>query len=217
MTAVGPVVLGADAAVLIDGLRKVLAKGRTASVARSVVAGGKVAGLSPAVLDTVWAEDLVDDLIVEADGSRGKSLKAFGPHEPQVPVTATTVVQVAGLDALGAPLTDEHVHRSETLAALLAIPHGSTVTARVFADSLRAQVPRLLRGGRVARLATLLNKADGPAEQASGLTVAEELLRGPARAADVPSADGHRRPDALVIASLREPRFARVSTTEGRA
>ncbi len=132
-------------------------------------------------VDELWAEGLVDHLIVEADGSRGRSLKAFGPHEPQVPVTATTIVQVAGLDALGAPLTDEHVHRSETLAALLAIPLGSTVTARVFADSLRVQVRRLRREGRVARLAALLNKADGPAEQASGLAVAEELLEGAAR------------------------------------
>ena len=99
-----------------DGLRKALAKGRTVAVARSAVEGGKVAGLSPAAVDELWAAGLVDHLIVEADGSRGKSLKAFGPHEPQVPDATTTIVQVAGLDAIGAPLTDEHVHRAETLA-----------------------------------------------------------------------------------------------------
>jgi probable selenium-dependent hydroxylase accessory protein YqeC len=217
MSAAGPVVMGAEAKALTDGLRKVLAKGRTASVARCAVEGGKVAGLSPAVVDEVWAEGLVDHLIVEADGSRGRPLKAFGPHEPQVPVTATTIVQVAGLDALGAPLTDENVHRSETLAALLAIPHGSTVTARVIADSLRVQVPRLLREGRAPRLAVLLNKADCPAEQASGLAVAEALLEGAAGVDGVSTGGGRRWPDALVVASLRERRFACVSTTEGRA
>jgi hypothetical protein len=113
-------------------------------------------------------------------------------------------------------LTDEHVHRSETLAALLAVPHGSTVTAHVFADSLRVQVPRLLAEGRAPRLAVLLNKADGPAEQASGLAVAQALLEGAGRAHEVQRDGAHVWPDALVIASFRERRFARVSTTEGR-
>jgi len=217
MAAVGPTVLGADARELVDGLRKVLANGRRASMARCAMADGKAAGVSPDVIDEVWAEGLADHLIVEADGSRGRSLKAFAPYEPQVPATATTVVQVAGLDALGAPLTDEHVHRSELLAATLAIPHGSTVTARVVADSLRLQVPRLLASGPAARLAILLNKADGPAGQAAGLAVAAELMEGPARGDDELPDGGRRRPDVLVIASLRERRFARVSTTEGRA
>ena len=79
-----------------------------------------------------------------------------------------------------------------------------------------SQVPRLLQGGRAARLTTLLNKADGPAGQASGLAVAEELLGSAASGGAVPSDGADRRPDALVIASLRERRFARVSTMEVR-
>jgi probable selenium-dependent hydroxylase accessory protein YqeC len=214
MAVVGPVVMGADGRNLVDGLRKALAKGRTVAVARSVVEGGKVAGLSPAAVDELWAEGLVDYLIVEADGSRGKSLKAFGPHEPQVPAATTTILQLAGLDAVGAPLDDEYVHRAQTLATVLAVPIGSELTAGVFADALRAQVRRLRQGRGAHRIVAMLNKADRPGEEALGLAVARELLDG-ARGADrPPRAVADERPDSVVVASLEERRFAVVSSIE---
>ncbi len=214
MAAVGPVVMSAGGGVLVDGVRKALAKGQTVAVARSAVEGGKVAGLSPAAVDELWEEGMVDYLIVEADGSRGKSLKAFGPHEPQVPDASTTIVQVAGLDAIGAPLSDACVHRAETLATVLAVPMGSELTTRVFADAMRAQVRRLRRAQRPCRIVVLLNKADGPDQQASGLAVARELLAD-ARGSDcAPGVRADRRPDSVVVASLGERRFAWVSSTE---
>ena len=39
-------------------------------------------------------------LLIEADGARGRSLKAPGEHEPVVPDFAELVVPVAGLDAV---------------------------------------------------------------------------------------------------------------------
>lgn len=215
LAVVGPVVMDVGDGELIVGLRKALAKGRAAGAVCGLGKGGKVVGLSPDTVDGLWAEGLVDYLIVEADGSRGKSLKAFGPHEPQVPLATTTIVQVAGLDAIGNPLTDRYVHRAAVLAAALGIPLGSEVTARVFADGLRKQLRRLRRAWEGSRVVTLLNKADGPDAEALGLDVARELLPVALCSRDSVRPGDFERPDTVVIASLREGRFARVSAIGG--
>jgi probable selenium-dependent hydroxylase accessory protein YqeC len=209
MAVVGPVVMGTDTLVVADRVRAALAQGHVVAFAKAEGAGGKVAGLSPGAVDELWATGLADHLIVEADGSRGRALKAFAAHEPQVPAATTTVVLAAGLDAVGAPLDDEHVHRAEALSALLALAGGAEVTEGVFADALRAQLRQVRRSWGSSRIVVLLNKADGAEEQARGIAVALELLTG--------RAEEHGRPDSAVVASLRERRFAAVSIVGGRA
>jgi hypothetical protein len=97
MAAVGPVLVLEDHGRQAAGLEDVLGDRRWAAVALAERDGGKVAGLSPATVDQLWALGPADCLVVEADGSRGLPLKAFGPHEPQVPSVTTTIVLVVGL------------------------------------------------------------------------------------------------------------------------
>jgi molybdenum cofactor cytidylyltransferase len=213
----GRVLMCADGSGSPPGLKRVLLDRRQVAVAHSYGEGGKVVGLSPATVDRLWAQRSADYLIVEADGSRGLPFKAFGPHEPQVPAVATTIVDVAGLDVLGAPLTEERVHRAALLASILEIPLGSEVTTRVVAAGLRAQVVRLRRAHAGCRLVVLLNKADTPDSQAAGLDIARDLLArkgdvaGPRREDDPVAVIPEGRPDSVVVGSLRERRYAVVA------
>lgn len=80
-----------------------------------LVTGGddhKVTGPSPEVVDRLFAESIADHIIVEADGSHGRPLKAPAAHEPVVPTTSTTVVILMGIDAVGRPLAAA-AHRVE--------------------------------------------------------------------------------------------------------
>ena len=70
----------------------------------------KVTGPDPGLIDSLFFEANVDYILVEADGSRGMPLKAPAAHEPVIPVTATAVVILMGVDAVGRPLA-EVVHR----------------------------------------------------------------------------------------------------------
>jgi len=81
------------------------------------IAGEKVTGVAPEVADRVFATAAVDYLLAEADGARGKSFKAPAPHEPVIPASATLVVVVAGIDAIGRTIA-EVAHRPEWVAAL---------------------------------------------------------------------------------------------------
>lgn len=74
-------------------------------------------GYDPSVVDRL-ARAVGDPLVVKADGARSRLLKAPADHEPQLPASADTVVPVASVRAAGRPLTDEHVHRVDRVAAL---------------------------------------------------------------------------------------------------
>jgi probable selenium-dependent hydroxylase accessory protein YqeC len=203
LAAVGPVVMDVEDEALTVRLREALAHGGTVAAARGPGGAGKVVGLPPAVVDALWAAGVADHLLVEADGSRGLPFKAFGPHEPQVPAASTIVVQVAGLDVIGRPLTGEFVHRAETLSAELDLPLGSEVTSRVFVDGLRAQRQRLRARCRAPRIVVLLSQNDAAVDEGQAASVAGELL-----------GSGSDR-EVVVLARLREGRAARLVVDEG--
>jgi molybdenum cofactor cytidylyltransferase len=94
---------------------------------------GKLAGLSPEAICRLAALDEVGAVVVEADGSRERPLKAPASHEPVVPACATHVVAVAGLAALGQPLDAAVVHRPEIAAALMGLRLGDTLTSEAVA------------------------------------------------------------------------------------
>lgn len=102
---------------------------------------GRLAGLTSQSIDALAATPGVALVAVHSDGSRQRPFKAPGEHEPNIPDAATHVVAVVGLDALGAPIDEAHVHRPEALRALVgAATHSdASVIARTMVDA---------RGGR---------------------------------------------------------------------
>lgn len=132
---------------------------------------GKLLGIDPGAIPAGF--DLV---LVEADGSAGRPLTAPRADEPVIPPAATTVVAVAGLDALGRPVSA--MHRPEVISRLTGAAPGDAVTPRVMAAVLsHPQGNTRGRPGR-ARVIYLLNKADDEGLLRGALAVAE-LLCGP--------------------------------------
>ncbi len=115
-------------------------------------------------------------LLIEADGSRQKPLKAPAAHEPPIPEFTDLVVHVAGLGALGKPLTDEHVHRAEIFSQLSGLPLGSPVTPQAILKVLTHPQGGLKNISFSARCIVLLNQADTPELQSIGGSMARELL-----------------------------------------
>jgi molybdenum cofactor cytidylyltransferase len=115
-------------------------------------------------------------LLVEADGSRRRPLKAPAAHEPVIPAWANTVVVVAGLSGLGQPLSPEWVHRPEMFSRLTGLAPGDPVSA----DGLRRLLTHPQGGLKsipdTARRLALLNQAGTPELQAAAHSLARALL-----------------------------------------
>lgn len=114
-------------------------------------------------------------LLVEADGSRQRPLKAWAGHEPPIPEFAEIVVQVAGLNALGKPLTGEFVHRPEIFSTRNRINAGEIIDNTVFIRALANPENPWDRFPPHARRILILNQADTPEQQAAASGMAKEL------------------------------------------
>ena len=116
-------------------------------------------------------------LLIEADGSRQKPLKAWAEHEPPIPPFVQQVVQVVGLSGIGKPLVDEVVHRSAIFSRLSGLDIGQPITAEAV-----SRVALHPEGGQKnvpsgARKIILLNQADTPETQSVAQRMTGDLLQ----------------------------------------
>ncbi|HLE23799.1 MAG TPA: selenium cofactor biosynthesis protein YqeC [Anaerolineales bacterium] len=104
-------------------------------------AESKLLGLEEGVLAEVARRCAAEGslLAIEADGARGRWVKAPAEHEPAVPSWVDIAVSVAGLPAVGRPLGGETAHRPEGIARLLGMKEGDILTPRLLADLLSSQ------------------------------------------------------------------------------
>ncbi len=138
---------------------------------------GRLLGFAAGVIDDLARSGRFTRILVEADGSRRRPLKAPDADEPVFPAATDTVIAVAGLSGLGRPLSEETVFRPDRWSALTGLTLGDPVTpeslARVIAhpDGLMRQAPPQ------ARRVIFLNQADGPDQVAMAGRVLDALAR----------------------------------------
>ena len=131
-------------------------------------------------------------LLIEADGSRQKPLKAPAEHEPAIPGFVEQVVQVAGLTGLGKPFSEEYVHRPDIFAQLSGLKPGATITPEALVRVLKHPNGGLKNIPENTRRVVLLNQADTPELQSQADSIAKKL---------------HPSYDSVVIASLKEEKI----------
>ena len=129
-------------------------------------------------------------LLVEADGSRQRPVKAPTEHEPPIPNFVDTVVVVAGLMGIGHPLKEDFVHRPEHFAKLSNLTEDETISANAISRVLLDPDGGLKNIPKAARRVALLNQADTSDLAATAGRMAGELLGGY---------------DTVVVASLQRP------------
>ena len=147
------------------------------------VQGEKAFGVPAELPAKLLANPLVDAVVVEADGSRMRPIKAPADHEPVIPNGTTLLIPVAGIDALDGPI-DEVAHRPELVKRLL---------GKVEVGDLRPEVARLeigdfarllidKQGGAKnlpanARLIPLINKVETDQQLRSARQIANDAVR----------------------------------------
>ncbi|MBI4926824.1 MAG: putative selenium-dependent hydroxylase accessory protein YqeC [Anaerolineae bacterium] len=124
-------------------------------------------------------------LLIEADGSRGKPLKAWAEWEPPIPDFTDRVVVVAGMSGIGAQLSDTLVFRSERFAALAGLTPGEVVSVAAVSRALCSVDGGLKNIPDTAERVVVLNQADTPDAQAASYALGRLLLAQYAQVAGV--------------------------------
>lgn len=137
--------------------------------------GRKLLGHPPEAIDAIKETGQFGRLLVEADGSRRRPLKAPAAHEPVIPSTSDAVIVVAGMSGLGLPLLEETVFRADVWAALSGAALGSPIDAESFAR-VALHPAGLAKGCPEHSQTTLfLNQVHSPEARAAAATIARLL------------------------------------------
>jgi probable selenium-dependent hydroxylase accessory protein YqeC len=128
-------------------------------------------------------------LVLEADGSRSRPLKAPGINEPATPAWSRVVITVVGLSVLGSPFGEETVHRVQPYAEITGSVLGDPITLTQIVKLLVSPQGGLKNNPPASRKIVLFNQAD------------TEQLRGEVRECVAPLLEGGF--DQVLIGSYR--------------
>ena len=156
-------------------IKKVLDRHGHITWAAGRAAENKLTGGSLSDVSALWSSGLTDFLIVEADGSAQRPIKAPGADEPVVPKETTLFLSVVGLSALNKPLNKAFAFRPEIISRLSGIPLDSPLTPEGIArlmvhpqGGLKGCLPNM-------RAVIILNQADLEPEPGMSYRLAERI------------------------------------------
>jgi molybdenum cofactor cytidylyltransferase len=114
-------------------------------------------------------------ILVEADGSRGRPIKAPACHEPAIPKQANTVVVVVGLSALDTVINSDNVHRVDEFSRVTQKNVGEKITAEAITSMLVHGNGGLKNVPPESKKYLLLNQADNYVLVKQGLRIANNV------------------------------------------
>lgn len=178
----GKLVMAAERAALLQAAAAMLARHAHITAGASITPEGKLRGVPPSWVADLLALPGVGIVLVEADGARGRMLKAPADHEPALPPDAHLVLLLASAEALGQPLSEATAHRLERVEAVTGLKAGEVVTPQALAR-LATHREGLLKGVPPGASAILvLTHVDQPrlevAEATAQYALASGLLDG---------------------------------------
>ena len=109
-----------------------------------------------------------DYVLVEADGSAGRPMKAHAPHEPVIPPEAAQTILVLGASGFGRPISAA-AHRPERYAALAGADVSNPITPVMAAKVLQ---------GENLHTTLFINQIETPQARADATALAA-LVNGP--------------------------------------
>lgn len=137
---------------------------------------GKLKGITLVKADAIYREGSFDYILVEADGSRGKPIKAPAEHEPVIPFSTGVVIGVIGMDALGEMISSSFVHRPEILAELTDANVDSTVDEELIVKLVSDAMGLFKNSPPDSRKILLLNKAIGTSLEEAALRIGSRVI-----------------------------------------
>ena len=141
--------------------------------------GCRLIGFAPELVDDLAQAGRFDRILVEADGSARKPLKAPAVHEPVIPSATQALIIVAGISGLGQPLSEDNLFRANIWSSLSGLALGAPVSAESLARNV-IHPDGLARGCPAdARKILFLNQADTPERRAEATRVARFLATAP--------------------------------------
>ncbi len=161
---------------LLSGLDNKGVKPDTITVwGRSLSPENKLLGVSTACLTKVVQTELFDTILIEADGSKRRPVKAPAEHEPVIAVESTTVVGVIGLSALNKPINNQWVHRVDEFRHVVQANTDDSIQPEHLVRLIKNPIGLFKSTPSGAKKVLVLNQADYECNKTQGSRLIEKL------------------------------------------
>ncbi len=166
-------VLSADNPNFLSEVQVLLEELRIALVAKTYYKKDSLIGVNiPTIFDLTSVGDI---LLIEADGSRKRSLKTHKESEPVISPNSTAVIILCGANVVGELLNEETVHRAELFSQKWRLPFGTVLTPEIIANELLSPHSYLRNIPLRAEVRILINQCDK--NPIGGRLLAEHLTK----------------------------------------
>lgn len=125
-------------------------------------------------VDEIIIRNIFDYVLIEADGSKGKPLKAPAEHEPVITSLTSITIGVIGLDSIGQILNESNFHRAELISKLISKEIGQPLDIEDVINLLLHNDGTFKDS--VGRKILVLNKADSIERIKKGKYIRNKLL-----------------------------------------
>lgn len=152
-----------DRMIVQDVLAQTGCRPKTASI---TVAGfpdenpEKLSGLDPEAIHRLINRNIYDNILIEADGSRQRPLKAPAENEPVLPKSCQVIIGVTGWTGICEPINPQHIHRWEQFATVTGLSEGDRVSPQATYQLLNAKHGLFKNALDDARRIWLINQVD---------------------------------------------------------
>ena len=174
-----PVVINPQPSEAWQQLERLLVYHPIVCLGGALLPKGKLAGMAPELLAELFKQKFSSHILVEADGSAQKPIKGYASYEPVIPPAASLLVPVVGLDALGARVDEQMVHRPELFSLQSGAEISEILEIENFMSCLDFMIRRGLKSAPLARVIPVINKVDLIADnldlRAVAMALQEEL------------------------------------------
>ncbi len=119
---------------------------------------GKIVGVTPAFIGKV--KEAFDFIIIEADGSAGRPIKAPAEHEPVISPETNLFIGLIGLDCLGNAGNDTYVHRPEYFSHIRGKNQSEKITVSDMIKLINSPEGLFKNAPKSCRKIALINKGD---------------------------------------------------------
>jgi probable selenium-dependent hydroxylase accessory protein YqeC len=142
---------------------------------REVINGRKLTGVKREFIEDLHREKIFDHILVEADGSKRKPIKAPANYEPVIPSNTTKTVGVIGLDAVGTKINTSSVHRPELFCSVTGTHLGDAIDEEAIVKLIVSPEGLFKEVTAQNKKYLLLNKAEDIQRRSSALLIIDLL------------------------------------------
>ena len=120
----------------------------------------KIKGFEPTEIKQIQNSGYFDTILVEADGARGKPIKAPAEYEPVIPINTDIVAGIVGMDCIGTTINRQNVHRPEIFTRITDSVNGSVIEKSIVIKLLTSPEGIFKNTSPKSRKIVIFNKSD---------------------------------------------------------